>query len=173
MVQGDPQLLGEAAAEVRLHLLRRAGLGEAQAARHPEDVGVHGQGGHPEGVGQHDVRGLLPDSGEGRELGRIPGHLSLVMGNQGLAQADQVAGLVAEEARGMDHCLQLCRNGLGQVVGGGVLREEPRRHEVHPGIGALGGEDGGHHQLEGVGMVQRAVCVRVGFVQAFQQLPEG
>src|SRR5690606_38493050 len=58
----------------------------------------------------------------------------------------------------------------GQVLGGRISSEELRRHHVHALVRALRGQNGGDEQLVRVAEVERALRVRIGSVQAPQNL---
>ena len=63
-----PALAGDERHELRLDLQRVVALGEAEAVRHAEDVGVHGDAlVDAEGVAEDHVRGLAADAGQGDE----------------------------------------------------------------------------------------------------------
>ena len=76
-------------------------------------------------------------------------------------------GLVAEEAGGADELFEL-RQGSAAMAGRGEGLEERRRDHVDAHVGALGGEDGGHQQFPRGAVVEGALGVGVGFVQAFE-----
>ena len=173
MVQLDPALGREQPAEVGLHPVGGGAGGEAQAPGHPEDVGVHRQGGDAEGVGQDHVGGLGPHSREPGQQLPGGGHLAAMALHQGQGQALEILGLGPEEAGGADE-----RFHFGGVPGRqtgriGEAPEEGRGGEVHPGVGALGAEHRGHHQLVRVPVVQGAPGVRVGLAQTLQELRDG
>jgi Lon protease-like protein len=65
---------------------------------------------------------------------------------------NQVSGLGTEEAGRSDQGLDVGLFGLGKGPGIGVAGEKGGRDHVDPNIGALGGEDRGHDQLEGIAM---------------------
>ena len=69
--------------------------------------------------------------------------------------------LVAVEARRADVLLEDLEVGLGEVLRAAVLFEELRRHNVHPVISALGGEDRRHQELQRIVMDERALRVAI------------
>lgn len=172
MVKLDPGLPWEEPTQIRFDLLGGGGLGKAQAAGHPEDVRVYGQGRHTEGIGEHDVGGLLAHAGQGAEFGGVAGHPALVPSDQGLSQADEVLRLVPKEARGVDEGLQFRGPRHGQGRGIGIPGEECGGGKVHPGVRALGAQDGGHHELEGVLVLQGAAGFGVGGSQGLLEKGE-
>ena len=129
--------------------------------------------GTPKAFARTTLAVFRPTPGQRGQRLQVAGHQALVAGHQGLAEADQVPGLVPEEARGMDQGFQVGEVGLGQGGGRGIALEEGRGDEVDPRVRALGREDGGDHELEGILVLQGAAGVRVGIVQAGEQVLEG
>src|SRR5690606_6163210 len=78
--------------------------------------------------------------------------------------------LVAEETGRLDDLLHVLLSRGGQVLGGRRSSEELRRHHVHALVRALRGQNGGDEQLVRVAEVERALRVRIGSVQAPQNL---
>jgi len=162
VVKLDPVLAGEDATEVRFHFFRGIPLRQPQASGDPEDVRIHGERRYAKGIGQHHIGGFLSHPGESPQSGGVRGHLAPMSRHQGLAEADEVLGLVAEEARGFDETLHLVLAGFREAGGIGKPGEERRGGEVDAGIGALRAQDGGHHQLKGIHMVEGTASIRVG-----------
>ena len=90
------------------------------------------------GVAEHAVRGLAADPRKGSELRHRSGNLAVVIGNQRTRQADQAAGLVAEEPGGSNDLLDLRLLRLRERERIGPAPKELRGDHVDPHIGALG-----------------------------------
>ena len=99
---------------------------------------------------------LRPTPGRVTRSSSRVGHLAAEALDQGPGHADQAAGLGPEEPGRADQFLELAGYGPGQGLGVGIGGEDGRRHQVHPGVGALRREDGGHQQLERVVVAQGA-----------------
>src|SRR5206468_3444082 len=147
-------------------------LRQPQEAAEALDVRVHDHAFvFSEPSAEDDVGGLATDAGQRGELFHCLGHLAAVPFDERLGHADDRLGLVPEEAGGLNLFLE--HAGIGGRVGGGgaVLREQMRRHHVHPRISALRRENGSDRELEGALVVQRARGIRVIALQAPDDLP--
>ena len=147
--------------ECRLHLHRVVEVGEPEAPAEAAHVGVDRQPRQAECHAAHDVAGLPPDAGQRHELDEFLGHLTGEPLAQGLRHGYQVACLALEEARGADDLLDLVEVGDRQRRCVGIAGEQGGGHQVHPGVGALRGEDRGGEQFEGRPVVEFAHGFRV------------
>src|SRR5207247_6934163 len=85
--------------------------------------------------------------------------------DQHLGHADDRFRLVAEEPGALDLPLEHSGVRARVVARTPVLGEQVRGHLVHADVGALGGEDRGNEELEGVGVVQGARGSGIGPLQ--------
>ena len=170
---GEQRPLSPGQLGVQLGLdLHRVGVGgQAPPADQPGDMRVDGDPGNPEGMAEHHVRGLAAEPRQGDQLGQGGRELAVEPLHQRLTEPDQRAGLVPEEAGGLDHLFQLGPRRRGVVGGGAIAGEQRRGDHVHAGVGGLGGQDGGHRQLQRRGEVQLAVRVRIAQFESAGQLP--
>ncbi len=119
-------------------------------------MGVDRKAWEPEGDAPDHVRRLPPDTREGHQVRKLSRHLRVEAVDEPLGHADEVAGLGPEEARRPDQLFELRAVGGRQRGRIGIAREEGRRREVDPFVGALGGKDGGRQELERVPVSQCA-----------------
>src|SRR4051794_23958853 len=85
-----------------------------------------------------------------------------------LAGGDDVLGLVAEEAGGLDVVFQFLGLGIGEGVGVGIAGKQGGGDHVDTHISALGGEDGRNQQLQGILVIEFAMSVGIELGQAIQ-----
>jgi len=98
-------------------------------------------------------------------------HPAVVIFQEGAGGALDGAGLVAEEAGGVDLLLDLLLLCCSERLDGTKAAEEPGGDLVDPLVGALGGENRGHQKLPHVLVGQGAVGFGVAPVQAGDDLP--
>lgn len=161
VAEEGPLIGGDEGHEVAFDLDGVVVDGEAEALAEAANVGVDGDAGGVEGVAEDDVGGLAAHSGEGDEFVHGARDLAGVAFDELLATGLYVAGLVAEEAGGLDEALEFGEVGVGVVLGGEIAGEEGGRDEVDADIGALRGKDGGDEKLERVLVIEGAVGVGV------------
>ena len=138
--------------------------------RHAEHVRVDGQRRLAEGDIEHDIGGLAADARQRLQRLALARHLAAVLGDQLLRQRDDVLGLVAVEADGLDallHVLHAQRRHLPRRVGD--LEQGPRRL-VDAGVGRLRREHHRHQQREGVDVLELALGIGVGCGKAREDL---
>jgi hypothetical protein len=73
-----------------------------------------------------------------------------------LSHSDEVGRLGSVEARGPHQLLDVLWLGCGQRGSVGEPGKQGWRGLVDASVGALGGQDGGSQQLEGIGVIQGA-----------------
>ena len=117
--------------------------------------------GMPKALPSTTLAVFRPTPGSVTRSSSRPRHLAVVLVHEPVAQGQQVPGLGAEEAGGLDDGFQLGRIGLGHAPGIRVAGEQQRRDLVDQHIGGLRGEHRGHHQLERAAEIQLGVRVRV------------
>jgi hypothetical protein len=170
----DPLLLRDDAHQVLLDLLQFLLDGQAEALADAGDVGIDDDtAGDAEGVGEDDVGRLTGDAGQGGQLLNGARHLAAEVLDEGLAGVLNGPGLVAVEAGRPEVVLQLGERGLGEGAGVGVLGEQAGGDLVDALVGGLGGEDGGHEQLQGRVPVELVACVGVLLPQAGEDGGQG
>ena len=89
-------------------------------------------------------------------------HFAAVVLDQLAAAGLDVPGFVAEKTGALDEPFDARQRSGGQGGGRRVAFEKLRRDQIHPHVGALGREDRGHQQLQGVRMVEHAEGVGIG-----------
>ena len=137
--------------------------GETQPAGETADMGVDDDAlGEVEGVAEDDIGGLPAHAGELVEMFHGPRNLAAVIFDQGGGAPADGFRLGAEEAGRADEAFELGGGNVGKMLGRGAALEKGGRDFVDPVIRALGGEDGGDEELEGILVVEFAMGVRVG-----------
>ena len=135
-------------AQLRLDLLGRRRLGDADPVGDPQHMPIDRQAGHAQGVAEHDVRRLAADAGQRRQRVHVGRHLAAVRAEQGLRHAQEHLGLLPEEAGGDDLRLELRGRRRGEPLRIGIALEERRRDLVHARVRRLRREDRRDEQLE-------------------------
>jgi len=160
MTEGNPPVLRHQFHQILLDFFRCLFVGQFQSVGDAENMRVHyDAAGDAEGRSQDHIGGFARDPGEGEQLFHRARNLPAVILHDLGGRGDNVFRLVAEEARGMDLPLQILLRQAYVIPRGGVFAEEFRGDFVHPLVGTLGRENGGHEKLESVLMVQRAFGV--------------
>ncbi len=161
-----PPLASDERHEARLDRRRVAALGEAEPVRDAEDVRVHRDAlVDVEGVAEDHVRGLAADAGQRHERLHRARHLAPVTLDEPPGEAGDAARLRAEEARRADDLLDVRDRRRRERAGVGIALEEAGRDLVDAVVGALGGEDRGDGELEGVAVGKGATGLGVGRLQ--------
>src|SRR5215210_3134452 len=146
-----PLLLGYHLQEVALYLLGVLMLGQPEAARDTPDVRVYDDAHvYREGVAQDHVSGLAAHAGEPHQFLHRARNLSSVLLDEGSGHVLYRAGFVSEEANGPYLLLQKKRVRLRVVLRDAVFIEEHSGDLVDPDVGALGRENRGDQELEGI-----------------------
>ena len=155
--------------QVLLNLLRCCGRGQPQPLRQPLHVRIHH---HPLrltiNLAQYHVGRLAGHARQHQQRGHLVWHLLAVLCHQQMGRLLNVARLLPVEAGRAHNFLQRGPVGGGQGGRVWVAGKQHRRHLVHPFVGTLGGENGGHQQLQGIVIVQGAVGVGVSLAQSLQ-----
>jgi hypothetical protein len=146
--------------------------GKAQALAQPAHVRVDDDPRDAVVPAQDDVGGLPADAGERDQLLHGAGDAAAEPLQQRPAHGLEGPPLLAEEPRGADERLQLLRVGAREVLRRAEAREKLRGDTVDHGVGALGGEDGGDEQLEGVAVAQGNAGLRVALGQPGDDPPD-
>ena len=118
--------------------------------------------GTPKALPSTTLAVLRPTPGSVTSSAIVLRHLAAEPLGERRAQLDQGVGLGPEEAGRLDHLLELGPVGGGVRGGVGIAREDQRRDQIDPLVGALGRQDGGHQQLERGGEVELDVGVGIG-----------
>src|SRR5713101_5744352 len=168
----DPLGSGQESAELVMDLLRVVRARESEALGDARHVRIHGQGRYAEGIAEHDIGRLPAHPGQLHELFERARDLSAMPLDQGPAHAHEGASLGLEEPRGVNLLLEGRRLRARPVFGLAVALEERARHGVHALIGALGRENGGDKQLEGIAEAELDTGRRIGAGQP-RQYPRG
>ena len=154
MVGDGAPVGGDMALEVLFDFQRRLAVGEAEPVGNPENVGVHRDDGFVVNNGGNDICRLSADARKCHQRIDVRGDLPAEIGKEFPGHGNQVRGFAVGIGDAADEGIDLVECGGGQ--GGGIREafEQGRRDQVHPPVGALGGEDDGDEQLEGVGVMK-------------------
>ena len=140
--------------------------GEGHSAAEPAHMGIdHDSLGQMKGVAQDNIGRFPAYPGQFVEMLHGSGNLPAVIPGQGRRATADGLGLGTKKSGCADQALQLGSGDFGEVPGGVAAGEQGRGDLVDPLVGALGGQDGGHEELEGVGVVKLAVRVWVGTLE--------
>ena len=145
---------GDVPLEILLDRERGLAVGEAETVGDAEDVGVDGDDGLVVDDGGDDVGGLAADAGQGHEGVDVSGNLSAEVGQEFLGHGDEVVGLGVGIGNAADIGPDVVEGSGGQQLRRRKALEEGRGDEVDAPVGALGGEDDGDEQLEGVRIME-------------------
>ena len=136
--------------------------GEPEPQGEASHMGVHNDPlVDPEGVAEHDVGGLAARAGKSGEFpDGARDFAAVALRQRGTHAADRL-GLVPVESRRAHDLLQFLLRDVRVVIGRAAAPEERLGHDVDPHVGALGGEDRGDEQFEGVREIELAVGVGI------------
>ena len=162
MGKEGPVLLGDDFDECLLDFDGIVLAGETQPAGEAADMGVDDDAlGEVEGIAEDDVGGLSAHAGELVEMFHGPRNFAAVVFDQGGGAAADGFGLGAEESGGADEAFELGGRDFSKMLGRGAALEKGGCDFVDPVIRALGGEDRGDEELEGILVVKFAMGVGV------------
>ena len=103
-----------------------------------------------EGVAKNDIRGFAANTTEAGQFVHGARDFTGVVLDDGLAGGFDAFGFVAEEAGGSDFFFEFREGGVGVIGGGAIFLEKERRDHIHTFVGALGGENRGDKEFEGI-----------------------
>ena len=147
--------------------------GDPGAVSDTKDVGVDGLRGLVEPHVQHDIRGLAPDARQGLQRGAAGRHLAVIAVDQHPAERDDVFGLVAEKAYGLDVIGQPCLTQRQHLLRCVCHREQRPRRLVHAYIRRLRRQGDGNDQGKGIQMLQLTLRLRLAFAKPGENRAHG
>ena len=149
--------------QICFDIFRRTLFGKTEPLGKPLDVSVDDDAfGSAEGIAENNVCSLAADSRKSGEFRERARDFSVVRTEQSQCTALEVLGFGAKKSGGLDDGLQFGLWNVGVILGGPAAFKKDAGHLVDSNIGALGGEDGSHEQLERVAEQEFAMRVRVG-----------
>ena len=135
-------------------------------------MGVAHIGGLAVHVPQDQIGGFPSHAGEGGEILHIVGDLPTESLQKLLGTGHQILGFSIVEPTGVDVFAYLPGVRRGEGFQRGKPGEQRRCHQIHPGVGALGGQPHGEKQLIIFLILQRTQPLRVQLLQFFDD-PQG
>ena len=142
-------------------------MAQAQLAADADAVGIADYAaGDLVDISKQQIRRFPTYTGQPQQLLHGAGDLSTVVAEQHLAGQHNIPGLVLVEAAGADIVLYIFNGGRRHGFQGWIGCKQGRGHQIHPGIGALGRQPHGDHQLIVLFVLQRADRVWVGVFQS-------
>ena len=152
--------------QLLLHLVGILGVAQPQPVGDPDAVGVrHHHAGDVENIAAHEIGGFPSHPRQLDELLHRLGNLPVIHVPQHPRHGHDVPGLGLVQPAGSDIFPHLLGGGVGKRVEGRVPLEQRRGYQVHPRVGALGGQPGGDEELERVGIGQGTDGVRIALAQ--------
>jgi hypothetical protein len=117
-------------------------------------MGVHRKGGCIEGLNKYDGGGLVADAGQGFEGFEFPWNNASVLLKKHVGELMNILCFGGGEPAGADVMQDPLDAEIRHICGVVGLGKEGWRNQVNARIGALGGEEDGHEQGEGVRVIQ-------------------
>ena len=105
---------------------------------------------------QDDVGRLASDSRQFHQQLHLDRDFPVVSIDQLLAAGLDALGLAAKEPGALDFLFELGQRQRGKVGCDGILAKQRPRHDVHPLVSTLGGQNRGDQQLQGIVVFQGA-----------------
>ena len=165
----DPAVLGDNLHQFLLHFLGCVAFGEAKAMGDAEDVGIDNHAlGFLEAHSENHIRSLPRRARDGDQLGQGLRDLALEIRNDLAGCALNGFCLVVVEAGGADKSFEFGQCRLRHGCGGGEPLEQCRRDNVDANVSALGRENCGYQQFPGRAVVEGALHVWVGLIEALE-----
>src|SRR5580700_10241269 len=148
----------------QLHFDVERGLADRQpgAIANAEDVGVDGDGRLAEGDVEHDVGGLAADARQGFQRLAVVRNFAAVFFNELARKTDDIFGLGAKKADGLDQIAHLGFAELCHLLRRIGEREQSWRRLVDPGVGRLRRQHDGDQERKWINVLQFAARRRVG-----------
>ena len=158
------------AIERKLDLERVLAGSEPGAVRYPEKMSVDSNGTLAEGDVEHDIGGLAADAGKRDQRLARTRHLAMKILDELKGQGDEVLGLVAIEADGLDPVGELFLAELDQPLRRIGKLEQLWRRFVHRSVSRLCRKHNGDEKSEGIGIMKLGLGVRVDCVEPAEHL---
>ena len=155
--------------QVLLDKVRRLARRQLQPVRHPEHMGVDGDGRLDVQFIEHHAGGLAADAGQAFEVGAVQRHLAAVAVHQDVGRGDDVLGLGAEQADRGDVAGQALLAERQHLFGAVGDLEQGAGGLVDLNIRRLGRQGHGRDQLIGVGVVQFGLGAQLQAFEAVEQ----
>lgn len=153
----DPLFGGEQLLEVPFDFFGGLMSGESEEVGNAPDMGIDDDtAGNSEGGPEDDVGCFASDPWESGQFFKSAGNLSTMLCDECGSHSPDIGGFGPEEAEGVDDVLDILLGSIGELLRRGVFFEEAGSDGVDAFVGALGGENGGDGQLEGVFVDQGA-----------------
>lgn len=164
-------LRGEDLAQLLLHFFRLLACTQPQPPADADAMGVADDAAR-DGiqVAQQQIGGFPPHAGQAQQLLHGAGNFSAVVRQQHLTGEDDIPRLVLVKAAGADVVFHIGDIRRRHGFQGGVGGKESGGHQIHPGVGTLGGEPDGDHQLIVLRVVQGAGRI---VVALFENINDG
>lgn len=140
--------------------------GDAGPVAEAENMGVDGDGRVAKGGIQDDIGRFSADTGQRLQCGTIIRDLAGVHFDQAMAGSNDVPGLGAVEADGLDVFAQTFLAKGSHAFRGGGYGKKAVRCLVDRNIGGLRGKNDSDQQLKWAGVIQLGGRRRIGFLQA-------
>lgn len=157
MREVDPGWLRDQLHQVLFDFFRSGGLCQLQSLRDAHDMCIDDNS-QPDLVPgtEDDVRRLSCNAWDGQQFFHGLRNVAAEFRNNARCRADDIFGLVAEEARRADYLFYFRLRSVLHRLWSREAAEQNRRHHVDPYIRTLCGKDGSDQQFPGIVMVQGA-----------------
>ncbi len=153
----------------RVHILAGA---DTRAVADAEDMRIHRLRRLPPPHVQHHIGGLAPDTGQGLQRGAGIGNFAAIILDQNTAQLDDILGLLAEQADGLDMLGQTLFAQIQHLLRRVGDFEQFARGLVDTRIGRLRRQRHGDDQSVDVHMLQLALGFGVGCLKTRKDLSD-
>ena len=156
--------------QLQLHFQGRFARRKTEAVAQPEEMGVHRDRRFAEGIVEHHIRRLAANAGQRLQCLARAWNFAAVIGDERVAEADDILRLHAEKPDGLDRLAHLVfaegehglrRGGAGEERDGGL---------VHALVGCLGREHHGNQQRECVDGMELTPGLRVGLPETAEHV---
>ncbi len=126
------------------------GPGQAQSKTQTLDMSVYGDTLMvSKSMRENDIGRLSGHSRQGQKVLHGGRNLGIIILYKCAGALNEVLGLIPVQAGGADNFFHFRLFGLSQIQNGGPTTEEVGSDSIDPGVGALGGQYGGHQELPG------------------------
>lgn len=131
---------------------------ESEPVRNADQVPIRNDAGHTKPEAENSVGCLAPNAWQRKQLFHRRGYPVAKPFDKDAAHPNDHSGLRSIEADRPEETFDHVGAGCGQSRWGRIALEQLACELVDSAVETLGGKDGGHQQLEGVGEPELALC---------------